>query len=127
VTLMKPLKLILLATAVLAITSLVGGTIISMQQTQAKYITNQHAHSDIENLKGNDGSVTNCSGENCANSWGSEKYHINTNDNTNRPVGEDGVRSHTNSHEMPNKGGNSDKGDDTDNSDEADSNDESEP
>jgi hypothetical protein len=127
VTLMESLKLILLATAVLAIASLVGGTIFSIPQTQAKYIFNQHAHSDVDNLKGNDGSVTNCSGDNCANAWGSEKYHINTNDNTNRPVGEDGERSNTNAHEMPNKGGNSDKSDNTDNSDEADSNDESEP
>jgi hypothetical protein len=104
------IKLILMATAVLAIASLVVGT-ISIQQAQAKYITNTHAHSDVDNPleKSNDGSVTNCSGESCAASWGSEKYHINTNDNVNRPVGEDGVRSNTNSHEMPNKGGNSDK------------------
>ena len=42
----------------------------------------------------------------CEEVTGSEKYHSNTNDNTNRPVGEDGVRSHTNTHEMPNGNGN---------------------
>lgn len=98
---MKSISLILLTTAVLAIASLVVGT----TTIQAKYIFNQHAHSDIENLKGNDGSVTNCSGTNCFDSTGSsvDKYHSNTNDNTNRPVGDDGVRSNTNSHEIPNK------------------------
>ena len=106
---MNPIKLILLATAVLAIASLVVGTISIQQQAQAKYIYNTRSHSDIENLKGNDGSVTNCSGENCLDSTGSpvDQYHSNTNDNTNRPAGEDGVRSNTNSHEIPNKGGNS--------------------
>ena len=100
---MKSINLILLATAVLAIASLVVGT--TTIQAQAKYIFNQHSHSDIENLKGNDGSVTNCSGTNCFDSTGSpvDKYHSNTNDNSNRPVGEDGVRSNTNSHEIPNK------------------------
>jgi hypothetical protein len=95
---MESLKLISLAAAVLAITSLVGGTIISIQQAQAKYIFNQHAHSNVENLKGNDGSVTNCSGDNCRDVTGFDKYHSNTNDNTNRPVGKDGERSNTNTH-----------------------------
>lgn len=107
---MKSIRLILLATTVLVIASIAVGT---TTQAQAKNIFNQHAHSD--GLKGNDGSVTNCSGELCFDSTGSQvdKYHSNTNDNTNRPYdGEccaDRVR--TNSHDIPNKGGNSDKGD----------------
>ena len=102
---MKSINLILLATAVLAIASLVVGT--TAIQAQAKNIFNQHAHSNINKgeIKGNDGSVMNCSGPLCFDSTGSpvDKYHSNTNDNTNRPVGEDGVRSHTNAHEIPNK------------------------
>lgn len=99
---MKSINLILLATAVLAIASLVVGT--TAIQAQAKNIFNQHAHSNI-GKSSNDGSVTNCSGPLCFDSTGSpvDKYHSNTNDNTNRPVGEDGVRSHTNAHEIPNK------------------------
>jgi hypothetical protein len=98
---MKSINLILLATAVLAIASLVvGPTAIA----QAKNIFNQHAHSNL-GKSSNDGSVTNCSGSLCFGSTGSpvDKFHSNTNDNTNRPVGEDGVRSHTNAHEIPNK------------------------
>ena len=111
-------KSVISATGLLAIimvltiaSSAVGTTI----QAQAKYIYNQHSHSDADNQgKGNDGSVTNCSGESCAASWGSEKYHINTNDNTNRPVDEGEESSNTNSHEMPNKGGNSGNSDNDD-------------
>ena len=90
--------------------AIVVGTISSIQEAQAKYIFNQHSHTSIGDeegeIKGNDGSVTNCNGELCEEVTGSEKYHSNTNDNTNRPVGEDGVRSHTNTHEMPNGNGN---------------------
>lgn len=69
-------------------------------------VNDQHSHSDAENLKGNDGSVMNCSGENCLSATGSDKYHSNTNDNTNRPVGKDGERSNRNTHEIPNGNGN---------------------
>jgi hypothetical protein len=97
------IKLILMAAAVLAI---VVGTISNIQETQAKYIDNHHSHSDIDNLKGNEGGVTNCS--DCFDNTGSpvEKYHSNFNDNTNRPVGADGERTNTNSHEIPNGNGN---------------------
>ena len=79
----------------------------SNQTALGKTIFNGHFHTQITGdgeIKGNDGSVLNCSGDLCP----SDKYHSNTNDNVNRPVGKDGVRSHTNTHEMPN--GNSDNG-----------------
>ena len=101
------IKLILLVTAVLAIASLAVGTTI---QTQAKStVFNEHSHSTIKNgngngeLTSNDGSVLNTDG-----------YHSNTNDNTNRPYGDTPeTRSQGSTHDIPNKGGNSDKGDET--------------
>ena len=107
-TLLKSIKLILLATAVLAIASLVVGTTIQAQakseHAKSQFIFNSHSHSDATELKGNDGSVLN-----------TDDSHSNTNDNTNRPYeGEccaDRVRDNT--HDKPNTGGNSDNGDET--------------
>jgi hypothetical protein len=92
---------------VLTIASLAVGTTI---QVQAKYIDNHHSHSDNDNLKGNEGGVTNCSGDNCLDSNGLpvEKYHSNFNDNTNREGETSEDRTNRNTHEIPNKGGNSD-------------------
>jgi hypothetical protein len=109
VILMNSIKLILLATAVLAVASLTVGTTI---QAQAKTILNTHSHSNAETLQGNDGSVLNTDNPDIGG-----PFHSNTNDNTHRPYeplyeGEccaDRVR--TNTHDIPNKGGNGDKGD----------------
>ena len=62
-------------------------TIVIQQQepVQAKdhYNFNQHSHTSIGDevgeIKGNDGSVTNCKGDLCEEVTGSEKYHSNTN------------------------------------------------
>jgi hypothetical protein len=97
VLLMKSIKLILLATAMLAVASLAVGTTI---QAQAKStVFNGHSHSTINSgngeLTSNDGSVLNTDG-----------YHSNRNDNTNRPYDgeccEDRVRDNT--HPIPNNG-----------------------
>lgn len=93
--LMKSIKLILLATAVLTIaSSLAVGTTI---QTQGKSVFNSHSHTrigdEIGEIKGNDGSVLN-----------TDDSHSNRNDNTNRPYEgdccEDRVRDNT--HPIPN-------------------------
>src|SRR5215510_13682738 len=99
------IKLILMAAAVLAI---VVGTISNIQEAQAapesKNIRNHHDHSD--GLKGNDGTVANCSGDLCFDDTGAQtdQYHSNTNDNTNRPYDGDccSDRVRTNNHEIPN-------------------------
>jgi hypothetical protein len=100
------IKLILMAAAVLAI---VVGTTISIQQVQAKYIINKHSHSDASDADkaSNDGTVVNCSGG-CLDENGNtvEKYHSNTNDNTNREGASPEERSNTNNHEIPNGNGN---------------------
>ena len=107
-TLMESIKLILLATAVLAIASLAVGTTIQAQakspNAKSQFIFNSHSHSDVTELKGNDGNVLN-----------TDDSHSNYNDNTNRPYeGEccaDRVRENT--HDKPNTGGNSDNGAET--------------
>jgi hypothetical protein len=106
-------KSVISATVLLAITmvstiaSLTVGTTI---QAQAKTIFNSHSHTLIGDeegeIKGNDGSVLNTDDPDIGG-----PYHSNTNDNTNRPVGDDGIRSHTNTHSIPNEGGNSDNDD----------------
>jgi FlaG/FlaF family flagellin (archaellin) len=95
VILMKSIMLILLATAIIA--SLAVGTTIQAQakspNAHSQYIYNQHSHSDITGLKGNDGSVTN-----------TDEYHSNINDNTNREGDTPEERSNVNTHDKPNNG-----------------------
>ena len=95
-TLMKSIKLILLATAVLAIASLAVGTTM---QAQAKFIDNRHSHTsigdEIGEIKGNEAVVQN-----------TDESHTNTNFNYNRGDTFE-ERYKENTHD---KGGNSDKG-----------------
>jgi hypothetical protein len=93
---MKSAKLSLLPIAVLVITSLAVGT---PTQVQAKSVTNSHSHTDETGTQSNYGIIQN-----------TDDSHSNFNDNTNRHYDGDCCldRYRDNSHDMPNKGGNSD-------------------
>jgi hypothetical protein len=95
---LKSLKLILLATAVLAIASLAVATSI---QAQGKSVTNTHSHTDEKGTKSNYGIISN-----------TDDSHSNYNDNTNRHYDGEccGDRERDNTHPKPNPGGNSDNG-----------------
>jgi hypothetical protein len=107
VTLMESIKLILLATAVLAITSLAIGTTLLAQakspNANSQFIDNRHSHTsigdEIGEITGNEAVVQN-----------TDESHTNTNFNYNRGETFE-ERSKENIHDKPNTGGNSDKGD----------------